>query len=127
MQTKSILDYLKDAGMNLLAGILILVVGFFLVHWIGKLLKRNKKFLTIEPTLRGFLQNLVKIALSVIVILTAVSVIGIPMTSVITLLASGGVAIGLALQGAVGNLLGGTDPADSPSDQGRRICEDRRQ
>ena len=32
MQTKSILDYLKDAGMNLLAGILILVVGFFLVH-----------------------------------------------------------------------------------------------
>ena len=104
---KSFLDYLKNAGMNLLGGILVLVVGFFLVHWIGKLLKRNKKFLTIEPTLRGFLQNLVKIALSVIVVLTAVNIMGIPMTSVITLLASGGVAIGLALQGAVGNLLGG--------------------
>ncbi len=102
-----IMEYLQKAGLNLLSGIGVLVVGFFLVHWIGKLLKHNKKFLAIEPTLRGFLQNLVKIALSVLVILTAVNIMGIPMTSVITLLASGGVAIGLALQGAVGNLLGG--------------------
>ena len=107
VNTSSIMDYLGKAGMNLVSGILVLVVGFFLVHWIGKLLKHNKKFLAIEPTLRGFLQNLVKIALSVIVVLTAVNIMGIPMTSVITLLASGGVAIGLALQGAVGNLLGG--------------------
>ena len=103
----SILSWLEEAGMNLLSGILVLVIGFFLVHWIGKLLKRNKKLLTVEPTLRGFLQNLVKIFLSVIVILTAVNMMGIPMTSVVTLLASGGVALGLALQGAVGNLLGG--------------------
>ena len=103
----SILSWLEEAGMNLLSGILVLVIGFFLVHWIGKLLKRNKKLLTVEPTLRGFLQNLVKIFLSVIVILTAVNMMGIPMTSVVTLLASGGVALGLALQGAVVNLLGG--------------------
>ena len=103
----NILSWLEEAGMNLLSGILVLVIGFFLVHWIGKLLKRNKKLLTVEPTLRGFLQNLVKIFLSVIVILTAVNMMGIPMTSVVTLLASGGVALGLALQGAVGNLLGG--------------------
>ncbi len=70
--TAGIMDYLKGAGINLFSGILVLVVGFFLVHWIGKLLKHNKKFLAIEPTLRGFLQNLVKIALSVIVVLTAV-------------------------------------------------------
>ena len=41
------------------------------------------------------------------VILTTVNIMGIPMTSVLTLLASGGVAVGLALQGAVGNLIGG--------------------
>ncbi len=107
MNTDGIVNFLQTAGMALLRGILVLVVGFFLVHWIGKLLKRNKKLLAIEPTLRGFLQNLVKIFLSVIVILTAVNMMGIPMTSVVTLLASGGVALGLALQGAVGNLLGG--------------------
>ena len=107
MNTDSILDFLKTAGVDLLKGILVLVVGFFLVHWIGKLLKRSKKLLAVEPTLRGFLQNLVKIILTVIVILTAVSVMGIPLTSVITLLASGGVAVSLAMQGAVGNLIGG--------------------
>ena len=102
----SILSWLEEAGMNLLSGILVLVIGFFLVHWISKLLSRSKKLSVIEPTLRGFLHNLVKILLSVIVILTAVNIMGIPMTSVVTLLASGGVAIGLALQGAGGNLIG---------------------
>ncbi len=102
-----ILYFLKTAGVDLLRGILVLVVGFFLIHWITKLLTRNRKFMGIEPTLRGFLQNLIRILLSVLVILTAVNIMGIPMTSVVTLLASGGVAIGLALQGAVGNLIGG--------------------
>ena len=105
--SNSIMNWLKDAGLKLLGGIAVLVIGFLRVHWIGNILKHNKKFHAIEPTLRGFLQNLVKITLSAIVVLTAVNIIGIPMTSVLTLLASGGVAIGLALQGAVGNLLGG--------------------
>ena len=107
MNTDAIINFLKTAGVDLLRGLLVLAVGFFLVHWISKLLLRNKKFMAIEPTLRGFLQNLIRIALSVIVILTAVNIMGIPMTSVLTLLASGGVAVGLALQGAVGNLIGG--------------------
>ncbi len=107
MNTDSIVNFLKTAGVDLLRGLLVLAVGFFLVHWICKLLLRNRKFMAIEPTLRGFLQNLIRIALSVIVVLTAVNIMGIPMTSVLTLLASGGVAVGLALQGAVGNLIGG--------------------
>ncbi len=107
MNTDSIIHFLKTAGVDLLRGILVLVIGFFLVHWINKLLRRNKKLKTIEPTLRGFLLNLIRILLTVMVILTAVNIMGIPMTSVLTLLASGGVAVGLALQGAVGNLIGG--------------------
>ncbi len=107
MDTNGIVKYLQETGVNLLKGIGVLVVGFFLVHWVGKMLKKNKKLQAIEPTLRGFLLNLVKILLSVIVVFTAVNIIGIPMTSVLTLLASGSVAVGLALQGAVGNLIGG--------------------
>ena len=41
MNTEAILDYLKRAGVDLLKGILVLVVGFFLVHWVSKLLKHN--------------------------------------------------------------------------------------
>ena len=42
-----------------------------------------------------------------LVVLTAVNIMGIPMTSILTLVASGGVAIGMAMQGVVGNLIGG--------------------
>ena len=107
MNTESLVHFLKTAGVDLLRGLLVLAVGFFLIHWICKLIQRNKKLMAIEPTLRGFLQNLIRILLSVLVVLTAVNIMGIPMTSVLTLLASGSVAVGLALQGAVGNLIGG--------------------
>ncbi len=107
MNMDSVINFLKTGGVDLLRGLGVLVVGFFVVHWINKLLQRNKKMMLIEPTLRGFLLKLIKILLSVLVILTAVNIMGIPMTSILTLLASGSVAIGLALQGAVGNLVGG--------------------
>ena len=103
----SVITFLKTAGIDLLRGLIVLAVGLFLVHWINKLLKKNKKLMKIEPTLRGFLLNLIRILLSVLVILTAVNIMGVPMTSILTLLASGSVAVGLALQGAVGNLIGG--------------------
>ena len=107
VDTDNVINFFKTAGVDLLRGLLILAAGFFLVHWISKLLGRNRKLMAIEPTLRGFLLNLIRVLLSVLVVLTAVNVMGVPMTSVLTLLASGSVAVGLALQGAVGNLVGG--------------------
>ena len=107
MNMDSVINFLKTAGVDLLRGLLVLAVGFFLAHWVNKLLKRNKKLMTIEPTLRGFLLNLIRVILYLLVILTAVNIMGIPMSSILTLMASGSVAIGMALQGAVGNLIGG--------------------
>lgn len=103
----TIINIIEAQGMKLLGGILILVIGFFLIHWIMKFLKRNDRFVKIEPTLKGFLQNLVKLLLYIIVILTAANVMGVPLTSIVTLLASAGVAISLATQGALSNFVGG--------------------
>ena len=102
-----IIDTIEAQGMKLLGGILILVIGFFLIHWTMKFLKRNDRFVKIEPTLKGFLQNLVKLLLYIIVILSAANVMGVPLTSCVTLLASAGVAISLATQGALSNFVGG--------------------
>ena len=104
---ESILKILQESGINLLYGILILVIGFFFVHYIMKLLNRKNTFKKLEPTIRGFLINLIRLLLSVLVILTAANQIGIPMTSIITLIASAGVAISMAMQGALSNLVGG--------------------
>ena len=106
-EISTVRTFLETQGINLLRGISVLVVGFFLIHWILKLLSKNDKYVHIEPTLKGFLDNLIRIGLYIVVILTAANVMGIPMTSIVTLVASAGVAVSLALQGALSNLVGG--------------------
>ena len=107
MNWEAIKNFFTTAGVDLLRGILILTVGFFLVHWIIKLIERNEHKMKMEATLRGFIKNLIRVLLYVLVILTAVNTMGVPMTSIITLVGSAGVAISLALQGVLGNLVGG--------------------
>jgi len=107
MNWDSIKTFLSTAGINLLGGIAVLAIGMFLVHWVMKILERNEAKMNIEPTLKGFIKNVVRILLYALVILTAVSTMGVPLTSIVTLLASAGVAVSLAMQGVLTNLIGG--------------------
>ncbi len=107
MNWETIKNFFTTAGVDLLRGLIILVVGFFLVRWIVKLIERNEHRMKMEPTLRGFIKNLIRVLLYLLVVLTAVNTMGVPMTSIITLVGSAGVAVSLALQGVLGNLVGG--------------------
>ncbi|MBQ4425093.1 MAG: mechanosensitive ion channel [Lachnospiraceae bacterium] len=107
MDIEKIKSFITTAGVDLLKGILILVVGLFLVHWFVKFLRRSKVIARLDPSLQSFFINAIKLLLIVIVVISTASVIGIPLTSVITLFASAGVAISLGMQGALGNLVGG--------------------
>ena len=107
MDLEKLGTYLQEQGLNLLRGLLVLAVGFFLVDWVIKFAKGRLQKLKIEPTLESFLNNLIRLVLYILVILTAVNVMGIPLTSILTLIASAGVAVSLALQGALSNLVGG--------------------
>ena len=100
MNWDSVGNFFTTAGVDLLRGLVALAVGLFLVHWVMKLFERYEAKMKLEPTLRGFIKNLIRILLYVIVIMTAANTMGIPMTSIITLLGSAGVAISLAMQGA---------------------------
>ena len=71
MDTETIVGFLKSSGINLFYGLLILVIGFFLIHYIMKLIERKGSFVKLEPTVRGFLVNLIRLTLYVIVVLTA--------------------------------------------------------
>ena len=104
---EKLIEILSTSGLRLLAGIAELVLGFVAVHYIMKLVEKSKGFAKLEPTLKSFVHNTIRLILSCIVILTAVGIMGVPMTSVVTLLASAGVAISLAMQGVLGNLIGG--------------------
>ena len=107
MDLDSLKTFVTTAGVNLLLGIIIIVVGLFVIHWIVKFLKQSKAIGKLDPSLQNFFLNAIKLVLAVVIILSAANVIGIPLTSIITIFASAGVAISLGMQGALGNLVGG--------------------
>lgn len=96
-----------DVGFKLLYVIVILLVGLKLIGWTVNLLKKSRLFKKIDRSLSSFVLSFIKILLYVILFMTCASILGIPLTSMITVLGSAGLAVGLALQGGLSNIAGG--------------------
>lgn len=104
---QQIKQFATNAGIKLVLAIVLLVIGFWLIRHIMRLVSKSKGFNKIDPGARSFIRSFASIALKVLLVISAVTLLGVPMTSVVAILASAGLAIGLALQGALGNLAGG--------------------
>lgn len=107
-------DMLKKFGESIIAylptviiAVVIFLVGKFITKLIMKFVDRCMGRSHIDETAQGFLKSLTNIILSAFVIVIALSVLGIPMTSIITVIGAAGVAIGLALQNSLSNIAGG--------------------
>ena len=87
--------------------LVILVVGFKVVNFIVNRIKKGRGFNKLEKTTQSFLISIITAILKGIVIITCAGELGIPMTSIITLIGSFGLALGLALQGGLSNIAGG--------------------
>ena len=111
MNWEKLLEQLGSGAMTivfkLIAAGLILLIGGRLIKWILGRIVKSKGFQKMDISVQSFTKSFLKIAAWVILIISAAGIIGIPMSSFLTLLASAGVAIGLALQGALSNLAGG--------------------
>ena len=94
-------------GLKVLAALVILVVGYYLIQWIRKLLKRAFDRRGTEKTLASFVTSFVSISLMTVLIVITVGTLGVDTTSLAALLAAGGMAIGMALSGTVQNFAGG--------------------
>lgn len=103
----TLLHYALSYGGKIVIATLVVVVGFWLVKVLLEKLKKGKLSKKLEDTVESFVFNFINIALKVIIIITAISILGVPMASVITVLATAGAAVGLALQGSLSNLAGG--------------------
>ena len=100
-------EFASTAGLRLVGALLILVVGFKLCKWLLKILQKTKAFAKMDPGVQTFLSSLLNIVLKIMIVLSAIALIGVPMTNFVALLASAGVAIGASLQGSLSNLAGG--------------------
>ncbi len=103
----ALVDLCVSVGSKLLLAGIILVVGLGIAKAFVKFLRKTKMASRMDRTVASFFFSLVSIILKVIVVISAVSVMGVPMASVITVLATAGAAIGLAMQGSLSNLAGG--------------------
>lgn len=104
---EKITDGIVDFSGKLLLGLIIILVGFKIVKFIMKRLKKGIAFNKLEKSSQTFIASIVNIVLKGIIVITAVTTMGIPMTTVITVIGSFGLALGLALQGGLSNIAGG--------------------
>ena len=95
-----------NLGLQVIAGLLVLIVGFKIINVIEKKLKK-RNLSKIDQSVKTFIISFVTIALKVLLIVVFLSMIGVPMASLITVVGSCAVAIGLALQGGLSNIAGG--------------------
>lgn len=102
----AIRDFALTTGINLILGLLVLAIGLKGCNWISKRIKRSR-LSKIDPEAQSFFHSFLSVGMRVVVVIVAIAIMGVPTASIVTLLGSCGVAIGLALQGSLSNVAGG--------------------
>ena len=93
--------------MKIVAAIVVLIIGRFLIKRLAKRFENGKLLSKVEPGVKTFIMSFVRIILYTVLFFTVAGIVGIPTASLIALISSAGLAIGLALQGGLSNLAGG--------------------
>ena len=96
-----------DAGLKLVGAIVMLVIGLLAIRWVKRLLSRIGKSSKVDKSLHGFISSAVSIALNMLLIFAIAMYLGVPSASLLAVLGSAGLAVGLALQGSLSNFAGG--------------------
>ncbi|MCB0701973.1 MAG: mechanosensitive ion channel [Candidatus Kapaibacterium sp.] len=96
-------DILFLVGYALLA----LIVGFWVVGRVTKIIEKILESKDVDVSLQKFLTRLVNIGLKVLVLISVAGLVGIPTTSFVAVIGAAGLAVGLALQGSLANFAGG--------------------
>ena len=108
-------EYIKEAKkllmselvQNILMALAILIIGWFVIKLVVRAAKTVMNKSGVDITLQKFLGNLVSWALKILLLITVAAKLGIETTSFAAILASAGLAVGLALQGSLSNFAGG--------------------
>ena len=96
-----------DLGGRILAALIIFIIGKFLINWANKLFATMLQKRLVDASIQSFLKSIVNITLLVMLFLVVIGKLGIELTSFAALLASVGVAVGMALSGNLSNFAGG--------------------
>ena len=104
---QKLIDLSISAGKNILMAIIVYVVGRMLINLITRLLTKGLNHRKVDAGIQTFVQSLVHIILTILLIISVIGALGVNTTSFAALLASAGVAVGMALSGNLQNFAGG--------------------
>lgn len=100
-------DKLIRLGVRVLLALVVLFVGIQLIKLVRRIMRKSFERRNVDVGVSRFLDSLVKTALYILLLFTIASYFGLDAASVVALVGSAGVAIGLAVQGSLSNFAGG--------------------
>lgn len=103
----TLIELSATIGLKILLAAVVLIFGLVLIKYLVKIVVKSKGFNKIDKTVQTFIKSALSITLKTLLIISVIGILGVPLTSIIAVLASAGLAIGLALQGALSNFAGG--------------------
>ena len=93
--------------IRIICAVLILLVGFKLTKVFVKKLGKAPFFEKLATNIQSLIKNTIKVLFNTIIVIVVVELLGVPSATIIAVLGSCGLAVGLALQGGLSNLAGG--------------------
>ncbi|MCB0398875.1 MAG: mechanosensitive ion channel [Winogradskyella sp.] len=100
-------DLIVQFAPKLLAAILIWIIGSWIIKTVMKGIKKAMTKANYDESLKKFLLNLINWIFKIVLILVVLGTVGVETTSFAAVLAAAGLAVGMALQGSLGNFAGG--------------------
>ena len=104
---ETLIDFALQAGKSVLVAIIIYVVGRFIIRIVNKVVAKVLVKRNVDLTIQSFVKSFVNVLLTALLIVAVVNALGVDTTSFAALLASVGLAAGMALSGNLQNLAGG--------------------
>ncbi len=101
------IDLLMTYGPKILLAIIVLIIGIWIINRFARVTRKLMTARNVNVSLIGFVSSLTSIGLKALLLVSVAGMIGIETTSFIAILGAAGLAIGLALQGTLGNFAGG--------------------
>ena len=107
VNSEEMMSGMVQMAMKLAVAIVILIIGFWVAKMAARAVRKLLAKREADKSLITFMSSLVTIAIKILTIITAITQLGVEMTSFVAILGAAGLAIGLAFSGTLSNFAGG--------------------
>jgi small conductance mechanosensitive channel len=104
---KSVIKFLTEFGFQIVGAVIILIVGFLVARWLGRMTEQWFEKKGLEPPLRMLAVRVIRLLVFALAVVLAMDKCGVPITPMVAGIGVAGVGIGLATQGVLSNIVAG--------------------